>query len=173
MAKKLIIVATSVTLLIVIAGLLLPERLVIPVQGATRADWNPKSFWHRPWGRSGVHRGIDIFAPQGRSVVAASSGIVLFAGTLRDGGNAVAILGPRWRVHYYAHLAEQRTASWRWINRGEEIGSVGTSGNATGKPPHLHYALITQLPHVWRFRMERFGFDRMFYLDPGERLTRT
>lgn len=166
--KTLIKIAAALTLAIGAAGLLLPEKLVIPVQGATPADWNPQTFWHRPWGRSGVHRGIDIFAPKGRPVVAASSGIVIFAGNLRDGGNVVAVLGPKWRVHYYAHLAEQRTASWRWVNRGDEIGSVGTSGNAVGKPPHLHYAVITQLPYPWRYRPERFGFDRMFYLDPGE-----
>jgi murein DD-endopeptidase MepM/ murein hydrolase activator NlpD len=151
-------------------GLLLPEKLVIPVQGAGTSDWNRKTFWRRPWGKSGVHRGIDIFAPRGRGVVAAASGLVLFAGTLRDGGNVVAILGPKWRIHYYAHLATQQVRGWQWINRGETIGSVGTSGNAAGKPPHLHYAIITQLPHFWRYRPERFGIDRMFYLDPGKLL---
>lgn len=170
--KTLIKVTIAIALIVMAAGLLLQERLVIPVQGATPADWNPKSFWHRPWGRSGVHRGIDIFAPQGRPVIAAGSGIVLYAGTLRDGGNVVAILGPKWRVHYYAHLASQKTAAWRWVNRGENIGTVGATGNAVGKPPHLHYAIITQIPYVWRYRPEWFGFDRMFYLDPQERLLR-
>jgi murein DD-endopeptidase MepM/ murein hydrolase activator NlpD len=103
-------------------------------------------------------------------VIAAGSGMVLFAGTLRDGGNVVAILGSKWRVHYYAHLASQRTATWHWVNRGENIGTVGTTGNAVGKPPHLHYAIITQIPYLWRYRPERFGFDRMFYLDPREQL---
>lgn len=168
--KTLIKIAAALTLIIGAAGLMLPERLVIPVQGATPADWNPKSFWHRPWGRSGVHRGIDIFAKEGRRVVAAGSGVVLFAGALRDGGNVVAILGPKWRVHYYAHLASRKTAAWRWVNRGEEIGAVGATGNAVGKPPHLHYAIITQIPYLWRYRPERFGFDRMFYLNPVERL---
>jgi murein DD-endopeptidase MepM/ murein hydrolase activator NlpD len=85
----------------------------------------------------------------------------------------VAVLGPKWRIHYYAHLEEGRTRAWHWINRGEWLGSVGTSGNAAGKPPHLHYAVITQLPYPWRYRPERFGFERMFYLDPGERLLRS
>ena len=43
------------------AGLLIPERAVIPVEGATPRDWNAKSFWYEPWGISGVHKGIDIF----------------------------------------------------------------------------------------------------------------
>ena len=170
--KTLLRAAVIAALLVGICGLLMPDQPAIPVQGGTPADWNPHSFWHRPWGRSGVHRGIDIFAPRGRGVVAATSGLVLFSGTLRDGGKVVAILGPKWRVHYYAHLDAHETAAWRWVNRGEEIGTVGTTGNAAGKPPHLHYAVITQIPYPWRYRPERFGWDRMFYLDPHELLTR-
>ena len=40
---------------ILLAGLLVPERLCIPVAGATRQDWHPRSFWFEPWGVSGVH----------------------------------------------------------------------------------------------------------------------
>ncbi len=163
-------VITGLLLAVVIAGFLLPESLSIPVKGATRADWNAKSFWFRPWGKSGVHRGIDIFAREGTAVVAATPGVVLFAGSLRDGGNVVALLGPKWRVHYYAHLKTVRVANWQYVPQGMEIGEVGSTGNAAGKPPHLHYAIITQIPYVWRYQPERFGFDRMFYLSPHEKL---
>jgi murein DD-endopeptidase MepM/ murein hydrolase activator NlpD len=117
-----------------------------------------------------VHRGIDIFAREGTAVVAASSGVVLFSGTLRDGGNAVAVLGPKWRVQYYAHLRSRNVTMGQFIRQGALIGAVGTTGNAAGKPPHLHFSMITQIPYPWRFRTERYGFDRMFYLDPNERL---
>ena len=40
----------------------LPEWPQIPVAGASARDWNPRTFWFEPWGRSGVHKGIDIFA---------------------------------------------------------------------------------------------------------------
>lgn len=169
--KSKAVVLVGIALAIMIGGLLVPEGLVIPVQGATPADWNAKSFWFRPWGKSGVHRGIDIFAREGTPVIAACSGYVVFSGQLTDGGNAVAILGPKWRIHYYAHLRTRKVNSGKFVSRGEEIGSVGTTGNAAGKPPHLHYSIITQLPYVWRYKMERFGFDRMFYLDPNELLT--
>jgi peptidoglycan LD-endopeptidase LytH len=160
----------GLALAVMIAGLLVPENLTIPVKGATQADWNPKSFWFRPWGRSGVHRGIDIFAKEGTVVISASPGIVVFAGTLRDGGNVAAVLGPKWRIHYYAHLKSSGVTAWQMVSRGMEIGAVGTTGNAVGKPPHLHYAIITQIPYPWRYKPERFGFDRMFYLNPHERL---
>ncbi|HCE67978.1 MAG TPA: hypothetical protein DER40_10790 [Geobacter sp.] len=163
-------VLAGLALTVTIAGLSLPEALTIPVRAATPADWNSKTFWFRPWGKSGVHRGIDIFAREGTAVTASCSGIVLFTGSLRDGGNVVTLLGPKWRIHYYAHLKSAGVSDWQRVRRGMKIGEVGATGNALGKPPHLHYAIITQIPYPWRYRMERFGFDRMFYLDPLERL---
>jgi murein DD-endopeptidase MepM/ murein hydrolase activator NlpD len=157
-------------IVVLTAGFLLPERLIIPVRGATPADWNHSSFWYRPWGKSGVHRGIDIFAREGCEVVASCSGIVISAGNTPDGGNVVAVLGPKWRVHYYAHLGDIKAWSGRFVAQGEVIGTVGTTGNAAGKPPHLHYAIITQIPYPWRYRPERFGIDRMLYLNPHELL---
>ncbi|HIE02261.1 MAG TPA: hypothetical protein EYP59_18605 [Thiotrichaceae bacterium] len=40
----------------------MPEKLVIPVMGAKTTGWNHQTFWYEAWGRSGVHKGIDIFA---------------------------------------------------------------------------------------------------------------
>jgi murein DD-endopeptidase MepM/ murein hydrolase activator NlpD len=162
----------AVLLLLLAGGLCLPERLVIPVKGATKSDWNAKSFWFSPWGKSGVHKGIDIFAKEGIPVIAASSGLVVQAGFTPGGGNVVSVLGPKWRIHYYAHLKNIKAKNWEFISQGSEIGTVGTTGNAVGKQPHLHYAIITQIPYVWLFKAEKYGFDRMFFLNPLERLHR-
>jgi len=174
MSRKPIYKILSVTILVLVAlviiALLIPERLIIPVRGATTADWNHNSFWFKPWGKSGVHRGIDIFAREGREVVSSCSGIVVCANTIPNGGNVVAVLGPKWRIHYYAHLKEISISAGRIVSQGETIGTVGTTGNAAGKPPHLHYAIITQIPYPWLCRSERFGMDRMFYLNPHEKL---
>lgn len=165
------VVALSILLLLVLTGgFCLPERLFIPVQGATRADWNPKSFGFYPWGKSGVHKGIDIFAKEGTPVIAASSGLVVNAGVTPDGGNVISILGPQWRVHYYAHLKSVRVRTGDLVSRGERIGTVGSTGNAVGKPPHLHYAIITQVPYPWLYQNDHLGFDRIFFLNPNELL---
>jgi murein DD-endopeptidase MepM/ murein hydrolase activator NlpD len=148
-------------------GLLLPGGVTVPVEGATRRDWNPRSFWFEPWGASGVHKGIDIFAPRGRAVVAAAPGVVVFRGTWGDGGHVVAVLGPKWRMHYYAHLVEGSATGDIFVGRGEPIGQVGTSGNAVGKSPHLHYAVVSLVPLPWRYSTATQGWKRMFYLDPG------
>ncbi|MBJ6802615.1 M23 family metallopeptidase [Geomonas propionica] len=167
---KIISVAILALIAIVVAGFFLPEQLMIPVRGATPADWNHNSFWFKPWGKSGVHRGIDIFAPEGRDVISACSGIVVYTNTIENGGKVVSVLGSKWRVHYYAHLKQISTVAGRFVSRGEKIGTVGTTGNAVGKPAHLHYAIITQIPYPWLYRSERFGIDRMSYLNPHELL---
>ena len=151
---------------IVVAGLLIPERAIIPVEGASARDWNPKSFWYEPWGVSGVHKGIDIFAPEGRKVLAATPGIVIFRGRFGMGGNVVAVLGPKWRIHYYAHLSGFGSEPIL-VGSGSQVGSVGTSGNAAGKPPHLHYAVISLVPLPWRYSSQTQGWRKMFFLDPG------
>jgi peptidoglycan LD-endopeptidase LytH len=158
-------------LMILIVGFLLPERMIIPVLGATTSSWNHHSFWYKPWGKSGVHRGIDIFAKEGTPVIAATGGLVLCAHDSQDaGGNIVVILGPKWRAHYYAHLKDIKARAGRFVSAGEEIGTVGRTGNAINTPPHLHYAIITQIPYPWRYAPEKYGFDRMFFLNPHEKL---
>lgn len=117
-----------------------------------------------------MHKGIDIFAKEGTPVIAASPGLVVNAGVTPGGGNVVSVLGPKWRVHYYAHLKSIKVNNGEFIRQGETVGTVGSTGNAVGKAPHLHYAIITQIPYVWLFKAENHGLDRMFYLNPLERL---
>lgn len=148
-------------------GLLLPERAEIPVEGASSRDWHPQTFWYEPWGRSGVHKGIDVFAAKGKPVISASYGIVLFSGELPRGGNVVAALGPKWRIHYYAHLDQASAYPGMLLSTGTPIGTVGDSGNAQGKPAHLHYSVVTLLPYPWRMDDATQGWKKMFYLDPG------
>lgn len=157
-----------VLLALVLLPLAIPERAQNPVQGATSRDWNENAFWYEPWGASGVHKGIDVFAPQGRSVVAPVHGVVIFRGHLRLGGNVVAVLGPKWRIHYCAHLSSSSVRLFQPVRKGRVIGSVGTSGNAAGKAPHLHYAILSLLPRPWAFSTRTQGWKRMFFVDPGK-----
>lgn len=152
---------------LLLAGLLIPEKAIVPVEGASIRDWNPKSFWYEPWGVSGVHKGIDIFAPRNTTVRAAVPGLVIYRGTYGKGGNIVAVLGPRWRVHYYAHLTAYGQGRPLFLAAGTPVGTVGTSGNAAGKPPHLHYSVFSLLPIPWRYSSATEGWQQMFYLDPG------
>ncbi len=154
--------------IILALGLFIPERGVIPVKNSMKNDWNTKSFWYSPWGKSGVHKGIDIFAKHGTPVLSSTSGLVIYSGNLDMGGNVSAVLGPKWRIHYYAHLATIDTETLNWVSRSEVIGSVGDTGNATGKPPHLHYSVLSLVPYPWRASTEPQGWKKMFFMDPAE-----
>ena len=138
----------------------------MPVTGATQADYNKDTFWYYPWGKSITHKGVDIFAKEGTILKSATSGLVVFTGEIKVGGYVVLILGPKWRFHYYAHLKEIKTRSWTWVNRKMTIGTVGSSGNAKGKPAHLHYSIGTPIPYIWRFDTDIQGWKKMFYLNP-------
>jgi peptidoglycan LD-endopeptidase LytH len=152
---------------VIVLGLLLPGAMSIPVVGTTTRDWNAKSFWYEPWGASGVHKGIDIFAPKGRSVVVSAPGVVLYAGQIARGGTVVLVLGAKWRLQYYAHLDALTTHTGSWLSHGEQVGTVGTTGNAAGKPPHLHFSVVTLIPYPWRLSASTQGWKKMFYLDPA------
>ena len=151
-------------------GLCLPEGFAVPVQGARPRDFHPASFWYYPWGRSGVHKGVDIFAAQGTEVRSSTTGLVLYAGEISLGGKVLLLLGPKWRLHYYAHLARFDVSAGEWVSSGTAIGAVGTSGNAAGKAPHLHYAIATLVPYPWRVVGRPQGWLKMFYLDPTPKL---
>jgi murein DD-endopeptidase MepM/ murein hydrolase activator NlpD len=156
--------AVIVTLL---AGIALPGGLIVPVFGASWKDWHRHSFWYSPWGASGVHKGIDIFAAEGTPVISAQSGVVVYKGYLSLGGNVVAVLGPKWRIHYYAHLKTSSVRQWECVRRGQAIGAVGATGNAKGKPPHLHFAVITIIPYVWRAERGASGVEENVLSESG------
>ncbi len=153
--------------IVLVAGFLIPEKVVIPVVGATPGDWNKDSFWFEPWGSSGVHKGIDIFASMGTDLVSTTNGVVLFEGALDKGGNVVLVLGAKWRLHYYAHLNTTSVKGFSIVSVSQKIGTVGDSGNAKGKQPHVHYSIVSIVPYPWQATTESQGWKKMFFLDPG------
>ena len=99
------------------------------------------SITQRHW--SG-HRAIDIGSWSGSSVRAADSGHVVVAGGGWNGGygNHVVIDHGNGFTTLYAHLNTIFVRRGENIGRGDQIGSVGNSGNSTG--PHLHFEIRYQ-----------------------------
>ncbi|WP_333969840.1 M23 family metallopeptidase [Alteromonas mediterranea] len=168
--KKTIISILLIFLVFICAGLVIPEKLVIPVEGASSNDWNHNTFWYEPWGSSGVHKGVDIFGAKGAPVQSATSGYVIYTGELGKGGNVVAVLGPKWRVHYYAHMQEVTVEKGTWLSQKDKVGTLGDTGNAKGKQPHLHYSIVSLIPLPWKATSETQGWKKMFFLNPHEKL---
>jgi hypothetical protein len=103
---KKVLIATLALLAI---GFVIPERKTIPVVGASKNDWNPKSFWFEPWG----------------------------------------------------------TSAFSFVGSGELIGTLGDSGNAKGKQPHVHYSIVRLIPAPWAIDSSSQGFKKAIFIDPG------
>ena len=86
----------------------------------------------------GSHRGTDIFAPVGSALLAVDDGDARAADDPK-GGSVVYLRSDDGTVYYYAHLSSYTGAYPRRVAAGDELGAVGTSGNAQGKTPHVHF----------------------------------
>ena len=88
-------------------------------------------------GTSTFHRGLDIAAPTGSTIVAARSGTVTFAGWSTQGyGNLVKIRHAGGAQTWYAHASRLLVRVGQSVSQGEPIALVGSTGISTG--PHLH-----------------------------------
>ena len=160
----------TVLILIVVTGFIMPEPRFIPVKGATAADWHKDTFWYEPWGSSGVHKGIDIFGNTGTEVLAPTNILILYQGELKKGGKVILGLGPKWRLHYLAHLDSIAENLGTSVSAGSVIATLGATGNAKGKPPHLHYSIVSLMPYPHLMDSSTQGMKKAFYLNPIEYL---
>ncbi len=120
------------------------ETLLVPVENVHARDIADTWGEARSEGRS--HEGQDIFARRGTPVSAAARGYVVRVGTNRLGGNVVFVLGAGGRGYYYAHLDgfASTTVRGTLVEEGTVLGYVGSTGNASGTPPHLHFGIYTR-----------------------------
>lgn len=86
------------------------------------------------------NEGINIAAPLGAPVVAASDGKVVYIGNKLEGyGNLIIIKHDKDIMTAYAHLKDIVVERGATIKRGESIGSVGQAGNVS--QPQLHFSM--------------------------------
>lgn len=96
-----------------------------------------------------VQEAIDIMAPRGASVVAAATGTIDKLFLSDDGGNTIYVRSPdRRTIHYYAHLDGYADGLMEGqpVTLGQPLGTVGSTGNADGSAPHLHFAILRTTP---------------------------
>lgn len=118
--------------------------LVLPVVGVDPGELIDTFRDARSEGR--VHDAIDIMAPRGTPVVAAAAGTVARVFESERGGLTVYIVLADGRtVHYYAHLdaVAPGLSDGIAILQGGDVGTVGSTGNASPEAPHLHFAIWT------------------------------
>lgn len=89
------------------------------------------------YGYTRLHAGVDIGAQYGASVTAAASGSVTVATYSSSYGNYVMIYHADGSSTVYAHMSSLAVSAGQYVNQGDVIGYVGSTGNSTG--PHLHF----------------------------------
>jgi murein DD-endopeptidase MepM/ murein hydrolase activator NlpD len=139
-------VADRVILYVHIAGLYTKEpdrNLAMPLLEVERASI--ANTWGAPRGSNRTHEGQDIFAPQDTPIYSATTGYVLKIGENNLGGQTVSVVGAGGRTYYYAHLDSYARGLQEgdFVNTRTVLGYVGTTGNAAGTPPHLHFGVYT------------------------------
>lgn len=90
------------------------------------------------------HYGLDIGSPYGAPVVAAADGVVSHAAPLSTYGNLIMVthsIEGQIYTTVYAHLSGFSVSQGQTVTKGQQIGSIGSTGRSTG--PHLHFELHT------------------------------
>jgi murein DD-endopeptidase MepM/ murein hydrolase activator NlpD len=125
--------------------------LIIPVAGISAERLIDTYSASRSEGRT--HNAIDIMAPQGTPVVAATDGTVAKLHDSNKGGISLYQFDASGQfIYYYAHLMSYAAGitEGKQIKRGEVIGYVGDTGNATPGSYHLHFGISkSNSPGKW------------------------
>jgi hypothetical protein len=122
------------------------------------------STYGAPRSNDRTHKGTDLFASSGTSVVAAVGGTLRLVGDTGSlSGYRVSITDTNGNVHLYGHLDPKSAALWSgWVERkttiraGQLIGYVGSTGNASSDSPHVHYSINERMDSLmpidaWQF----------------------
>jgi murein DD-endopeptidase MepM/ murein hydrolase activator NlpD len=88
-------------------------------------------------GGGAMHAGLDFKGPVGTPILAAAEGKVVLAGFHGGYGNTIEIRHANGLVTRYAHLSGLNVRRGQMVERGVQIGRMGSTGRSTGS--HLHF----------------------------------
>ena len=106
-------------------------NLINPISGTITSRFGERSSI-----RSSVHTGLDIAASTGTPIQAAAGGTITFSGRKGSYGYMIVIDHGNGVQTYYAHCSKLYKSAGTYVNQGDIIAAVGSTGNSTG--PHLH-----------------------------------
>ena len=110
-----------------------PPAFQWPCQGTVTSPFGARHIF----GTDDFHRGTDIAAPLGTEIVAAAPGNVCFAGEKGSYGNLIQVDHGNGYVTCYAHCSAFLAQVGDWVDQGQAVALVGSTGRSTG--PHCHF----------------------------------
>jgi murein DD-endopeptidase MepM/ murein hydrolase activator NlpD len=128
------------------------RALAVPVQSVQPSDLLDTYRQPRDAGAR-AHEALDIPAPRGTPVLAVGNGRIAKLFASKPGGLTIYQFDPPTEfAYYYAHLDRYADGlkEGASVRRGDIIGYVGSTGNASADVPHLHFAVFRLEPeHRW------------------------
>ena len=121
--------------------------LRLPVDGIHRTDLHDTFADARSGART--HEALDIMAARGTAVRAVEDGTIEKLFTSKAGGLTIYQFEPSGTYcYYYAHLDRYADGlqERQPVHKGDVIGYVGSTGNASADAPHLHFAIFRLTP---------------------------
>ena len=137
------------------------RELMVPVEGVL-ASQVPNTFSESRGERA--HNAHDFMAKRGTPVLSADDGRIIRLASSSLGGITIYASDPEERlVYYYAHLDryEAGLKTGASIRKGDVIGYVGSTGNASAAAPHLHFQ-VARLQDISR-HWEGIPIDARYY----------
>lgn len=101
----------------------------------------PHSFidsWGYPRSGGRTHEGTDIMAASGTPVVAITDGTITYSGYGSSAGYWIVLTGDDGHGYWYMHNTENLVSGGH-VKVGQQIATVGNTGNASGGAPHVHF----------------------------------
>jgi murein DD-endopeptidase MepM/ murein hydrolase activator NlpD len=108
-----------------------------PAQGPISSPFGLKRFFNDQARRP--HSGIDIAAPRGANIIAPADGEIILTGHFFFNGNSIFIDHGQGLITMYCHMDSLERKQGDKVKAGEIIGTIGSTGRATG--PHLPWTV--------------------------------
>lgn len=134
-------------------------NFIWPAAGSHLSNYGMR--YHPIHHTSRLHAGVDIAAPAGTPIYASISGYAMPVHYASTFGNHVIVAGTINGTDYttlYAHMSSTAIGGGKYVEQGELIGYVGSTGLSTG--PHLHFEV-----HVGQYRGNSSSVDPAQYLN--------
>ncbi len=134
---------------------------VRPSDGEVSTVYGVQRYYNGEFAQDYYHRGVDYAAPTGAPVVAPAAGRIALVGREAEGfelhGNTIGIDHGQGVLSILIHLSRIDVKEGDFVQAGQRIGAVGSTGISTG--PHLHWGLYVNGQSVDPVPWRNAGFE--------------